>query len=390
MNKLPGQIPNNHPPSGSTADLERLLSDLRQRVTHDLAVLVSTMPRGGVQVVQPQRLAETWTRAHTRDFSNDDRVTWAAIQNQKPVTNGDIWPMGEGRYLTEFVRPAGYEYVAAAPLDAPVLRGYAGALHVYRRAEQGEFTQGDLYELAQLAAQIDEIAGARQQAAAPAADLIQPAASRQFAFDANGRQLVQTSSLEDLDASLVEQIHRLVTELMSDVDRAASKADRVSLPDSRGDLWNFRVKFHTHYSALAPTPVVFVNLMPEAREWAALTPADFAADPELARMIPSLHFMFNEFHRVPTLHEISRTVHLSPFHFHRRFTELLGLTPKHFLLDCQIAAAKGELVARQKDLADIAKLCGFAHQSHFTSRFKQATGLTPTRWRRIVGEPIQV
>ena len=27
----------------------------------------------------------------------------------------------------------------------------------------------------------------------------------------------------------------------------------------------------------------------------------------------------------------------------------------------------------------IARDCGFAHQSHFTSRFKQASGLTPTR-----------
>ena len=26
---------------------------------------------------------------------------------------------------------------------------------------------------------------------------------------------------------------------------------------------------------------------------------------------------------------------------------------------------------------------GPPHQSHFTSRFKQATGLTPTRWRRF-------
>ena len=74
---------------------------------------------------------------------------------------------------------------------------------------------------------------------------------------------------------------------------------------------------------------------------------------------------------------------LSPFHFHRRFTELLGLTPKQYLLACQIHEAKSELLAGEKELAQIAKDCGFAHQSHFTSRFKQATGLTPTRWRRM-------
>ncbi len=64
----------------------------------------------------------------------------------------------------------------------------------------------------------------------------------------------------------------------------------------------------------------------------------------------------------------------------------MGLTPKHFLLECQIQEAKTELVTRNKPLPQLATDCGFAHQSHFTSRFKQATGLTPTRWRRLAAE----
>jgi len=113
---------------------------------------------------------------------------------------------------------------------------------------------------------------------------------------------------------------------------------------------------------------------------------DFDADQELSRLVPALKFMQQEFHRGPTLQEIAKTVHLSPFHFHRRFTELLGITPKHFLLDCQIEQAKEQLVGREKELSEIATACGFAHQSHFTSRFKQATGLTPTRWRRLAND----
>src|SRR5439155_21108548 len=104
------------------------------------------------------------------------------------------------------------------------------------------------------------------------------------------------------------------------------------------------------------------------------------------RLIPAMRFMEEHFSRAPTLGEIARTVHLSPFHFHRHFTELLGITPKHFMLDCQIAKAKRELLAGDIDLAQIAVDCGFAHQSHFTSRFKQAAGLTPTRWRRMPTE----
>lgn len=370
----------------SAPNYDQLFADLRQRVAYDLVMLVSTMPRGGVQVLLPERLPDAWTRTYSRAFANEDTVTWTAIQKQRTVTNNDIWPDGTGRYLQDFVRASGYEHVAAVPLDAPVLRGYAGALHLYRRNELGEFTQSDLYELTQLAQRLDQMAADRQQAAAPFDQLEHPAQSRQFVFDAQKRQLLATSSLDNLDQRLVEQINQLVARLVADPQRAAGMADRVSLPDSRGDLWNFRVKFFDSYPALSNGPVVFVNLLPEAREWADLKPEDFKADAELARMIPAMHFMFSEFHRVPTLQEIARTVHLSPFHFHRRFTELLGLTPKHFLLDCQIAMAKRELVARQKELSAIAAACGFAHQSHFTSRFKQATGLTPTRWRRIVGD----
>ena len=165
----------------------------------------------------------------------------------------------------------------------------------------------------------------------------------------------------------------------------AEITDRLALPDSRGDLWIFHLRPVKDYSALGG-PVVFCNLQPAACEWAAVRPADFQADSELARLIPALKFMEDEFRRGPTLTEISHISHLSPFHFHRRFTELLGLTPKHFMLECQIEESKRMLTEGQKPLAEIAAICGFAHQSHFTSRFKQATGLTPTRWRRLAAE----
>jgi len=124
-------------------------------------------------------------------------------------------------------------------------------------------------------------------------------------------------------------------------------------------------------------------LVPDASEWLQLHPDDFAADEEVGRLLPAFRFMREQFHAGVTLPAIAKTVHLSPFHFHRRFTEQLGITPKHYLFDCQIARAQELLLESGHELEEIAKLCGFAHQSHFTSRFKQATGLTPTRWRRL-------
>ena len=124
-------------------------------------------------------------------------------------------------------------------------------------------------------------------------------------------------------------------------------------------------------------------VQPDCLDWSTVKSADLQADPELSRLMPAVRFMHAEYSRGPTLTEIAQQVKLSPFHFHRRFTELLGMTPKQYMLACQINQAKKELLAGEKGLATIAKDCGFAHQSHFTSRFKQATGLTPTRWRKV-------
>jgi AraC-like DNA-binding protein len=181
---------------------------------------------------------------------------------------------------------------------------------------------------------------------------------------------------------MVEQSKRRIHQLNGD----SSTADRVLLPDSHGDGWPFRVVTFKRYPAFGDGPFSFFCLLPDCCEWGVVRAADFQGDAELARLIPAMRFMQQEFSRGPTLVEIAKTVHLSPFHFHRRFTELLGLTPKQFLLDCQIHLAKSELLAAERELVQIAKDCGFAHQSHFTSRFKQATGLTPTRWRRMARE----
>src|SRR4029077_2084795 len=123
------------------------------------------------------------------------------------------------------------------------------------------------------------------------------------------------------------------------------------------------------YPALGEGPVSFFCLQPDAAEWGVIKPTDINADQELARLVPSLKFMQEHSASGPTLVDIAKTVQLSPFHFHRRFTELFGITPKHFLLECQIHEAKGELLAGKKELSRIASDCGFAHQSHFTSRF---------------------
>jgi AraC-like DNA-binding protein len=358
------------------------------------AVVISSLPRGGLQIVQLARLSESLTRTYAKELHAYDRLTWQAIAKGRPVRAREVWPKGQletDRYYTDFMKANGLMCAAAAPLASPVLDGYPGAIHLYRTEEQGAFSDSDLRRLSEYAHELD-VAIARVRASREesrkAKDVLphQPAV-RQFIFDAQLRPILAQVDPVVLDERLRENI---IQDARWRIDHVNGHgADRVPLPDSRGDLWNFHVVTHRSYPALSQDgPVVFFCLVPACQEWSALRPADFQADPEVARLLPALKFMRDQFHRGPILNEIARTVHLSPFHFHRRFSDLLGMTPKHFLLDCQIQRAKAELLAQEKELVKIATDCGFAHQSHFTSRFKQATGLTPTRWRRMAVEAV--
>ncbi len=349
-----------------------------------------------MQIIQPSRVNDALLRAYTKTYHAYDRPTWEAIIRETPVRAIDCWQAAEletSPYVNGLLRPLDRQYVLAAPLRSPLIDGYPGAIQILRAPEHGAFNANDIDAIRKSAADIDAAID-RDRAARRAEgggdsrseSMNHRAAMRVFVFEPSLNVRVGARSFEALDPVLRNNMRDLARQRFAQTNGAEMTTDRTALADARGDLWSFRVVTHQSFPALGDTPFVFFCIQPDCRDWGLLRASDFAAEPELARLVPALSFMQQQYSRGPTLQEIARTVHLSPFHFHRRFTELLGITPKHFLLDCQIEAAKEKLLARQSELSEIAKACGFAHQSHFTSRFKQATGLTPTRWRRFAME----
>jgi AraC-like DNA-binding protein len=376
---------------GETLAHDRIAEEASRKLA-GTAVVTTSLPRGGLQIAQPQGISESLVKNYTREFQAYDRTAWRAIVSAKAVRGSDAWSdanYGAEKFVTEFLRPHGFEYVAAAPLESPLLPGYPGVLEVFRTAEQGDFSAEDLQQLEELAKQADAAAAQKRSTRVtgrgiPAGVARQSVQYRQFILNEQLQTQFDRKHVSVLDDRLRQQMFDHARHQFE--NRKDSTSDRVALPDSHGDLWIFRVIIHRQFPALGEGAYAFFFLQPECDEWGGLKATDFLADAELSRLVPALKYMETEFSNGPTLNQIAKTVHLSPFHFHRRFTELLGITPKHFLLSCQIDQAKRMLVAADRELADIAKECGFAHQSHFTSRFKQATGLTPTRWRRLARE----
>ena len=367
------------------------MEQLRKAAGASHGLLLTTAPRGGLQLMQPANVSDALIKAYAREFHFEDRLSWQVVLRRKPMRPEDVWSakeLGATVYAEEWLKRHEITHVVAVPLANPVLDGYPGVVHLGRTVDQGPFSASEVSKLVDLADTLAEKLAAqrsgRRNYCGPRSPETHRPPVRFVIIDGQLKPKMPTGAAwEDVDDRLRTQMTDTARRRMQNLNGDSSLADRILMTDAHGDSWPFRIVAFKRYPALGDGSFTMFCMQPGCCEWGAVRPADFQADAELARLLPALRFMQQEFHNGPTLVDIAKQVELSPFHFHRRFTELLGLTPKQFLLDCQIFQAKSDLLARKKELVQIAKECGFAHQSHFTSRFKQATGLTPTRWRRM-------
>lgn len=83
-----------------------------------------------------------------------------------------------------------------------------------------------------------------------------------------------------------------------------------------------------------------------------------------------------------SVEELASACNLSQATFLRAFRETMGKTPHRWLLQQRIEKAVDLLQFSQRSLSEIATICGFADQSHFTRAFVQSIGATPGAWRR--------
>jgi AraC family transcriptional regulator len=87
-----------------------------------------------------------------------------------------------------------------------------------------------------------------------------------------------------------------------------------------------------------------------------------------------------------TLGALARHADTSPFHLARTFREDVGVPVHQYLIRTRLGKALAAIRAGASDLTHVALEAGFAHHSHFTSRFRSLYGMTPSqlrdRWNR--------
>ena len=82
------------------------------------------------------------------------------------------------------------------------------------------------------------------------------------------------------------------------------------------------------------------------------------------------------------LAKLAKAANLHPTYFHKLFTTAYNSTPQQQLYFHRSVAAQGLLKHSDLTLAEIAEECGFASQSFVSSKFKEMTGQTPTKFRQ--------
>jgi AraC family transcriptional regulator len=83
-----------------------------------------------------------------------------------------------------------------------------------------------------------------------------------------------------------------------------------------------------------------------------------------------------------TLVDLGGIAGYSPFHFARKFTRAMGISPHRYISRMRLDNAMAELAAGKLPLAEIALNAHFSSQASFTRAFHRATGVTPKEYQR--------
>ena len=87
-------------------------------------------------------------------------------------------------------------------------------------------------------------------------------------------------------------------------------------------------------------------------------------------------------HEPIALEDASRQASLSPFHFLRVFSKVLGVTPHQYLVRSRLRRAARMLVYDTRPITDVAFDTGFADVSNFVRTFHRAAGVSPLLFRQ--------
>ncbi|CDR04346.1 helix-turn-helix domain-containing protein [Streptomyces iranensis] len=83
-----------------------------------------------------------------------------------------------------------------------------------------------------------------------------------------------------------------------------------------------------------------------------------------------------------TIDDLAYVAGFSRRHFMRSFKQSVGLSPLRYVQSLRIEESKRLLAMSPRSITAIATDCGFSHLQHFSTSFRQVTGMSPSAFRR--------
>lgn len=83
-----------------------------------------------------------------------------------------------------------------------------------------------------------------------------------------------------------------------------------------------------------------------------------------------------------SLASLAQLASMSPYHLAHEFRQAMGTPVYRYVLCSRLTRALDEIIDSEDDLTTVAHRNGFSGHSHFTTRFREMFGLTPSQLRR--------
>jgi len=83
-----------------------------------------------------------------------------------------------------------------------------------------------------------------------------------------------------------------------------------------------------------------------------------------------------------TIDELAGIAGFSQRHFIRAFQRSVGQTPLRYVRTLRLEEATRRIAQGESSITSIAIECGFSHVQHLSNSFRQATGMSPSQYRR--------
>ncbi|QGQ94304.1 methylphosphotriester-DNA--protein-cysteine methyltransferase family protein [Paenibacillus psychroresistens] len=82
-----------------------------------------------------------------------------------------------------------------------------------------------------------------------------------------------------------------------------------------------------------------------------------------------------------TLDKLAELFHGSPYHLHRTFKRIKGLTPSEYIQKIRMEKAMQLLKTTQQNVMEIGVAVGIPNAAHFATLFQKNAGLSPSKYR---------